>query len=95
MTVPDRQRANEAVLANSKEALEFFRREETEEIPNFIGRNFEDVLVERGKDPAWHKDWSIRVLKRDNAYMVVTRDFDPKRINFYIEDGTIVSQMLG
>lgn len=65
------------------------------DIPNFVGRNFEDLLVERGKDLTWHKDWTIRVLKRDNAYQVLTRDFDPKRINLYIEEGTIVQQMIG
>lgn len=65
------------------------------EIPNFVGRNFEALLMERGKDPTWHSAWSIRVAKRDNAYQVLTRDFDPKRINVYIEDGDIVQQMIG
>jgi len=67
-----------------------------DDIPNYIGRNLEEVLVERSQQvPGLSHEWSLRVAKRDGAYMVLTRDFDPKRINLFIEEGTIVSQTLG
>jgi hypothetical protein len=68
-----------------------------EEVPIFLGREFEEVLMERAEKSAETMDpkWSIRVAKRDNAYQMLTRDFDPHRINVYIENGIIVQQMVG
>lgn len=66
-----------------------------DDIPYFVGRNFEEVLMDRARSLDIDTKWSIRVAKRDNAYQVLTRDWDPNRINVYIEDGTIVSQMIG
>lgn len=66
-----------------------------EDPPNFVGRNFEDVLMERSTSLEPDPVWTIRVAKRDNAYQVLTRDFTPTRVNVYIEDGIIVQQMLG
>lgn len=66
-----------------------------EEVPNFVGMNFEDMLMERATTTKWSTKWSIRVAVRDNAHYVLTRDWDEHRINVQIEKGTIVAQTIG
>lgn len=66
-----------------------------EEVPDFVGKNFEDLLLERAFNLDLDTKWTIRVAARDNAYYVLTRDWDPHRINVRIEDGIIVQQTIG
>lgn len=67
----------------------------TETMPDYVGRDFEEVLAERAKVPGLSHEWTLRVAKRDDVYMALTRDFDPKRIDLFIEDGVIVRQTIG
>lgn len=66
------------------------------EMPNYVGRNYDDVLAERAQELAGlSHEWTLRIAKRDDVYLPLTRDFDPKRIDLFIEDGVIVRQTIG
>jgi hypothetical protein len=65
------------------------------DVPNFVGKNYEDLLMERATSLNWDTRWTIRVAARDNAYYALTRDWDNFRINVKIEDGIIVDQTIG
>lgn len=67
----------------------------TEDMPNFIGRKYDEVLAERAQVPGLAHEWTLRVAKRDDVHVLLTRDFDPKRIDLFIEDGVIVRQTIG
>lgn len=67
----------------------------TDGMPNFIGRKYDEVLAERAEVPGLAHEWTLRVAQRDDVYMLLTRDFDPKRIDLFIVDGVIVRQSIG
>lgn len=64
-------------------------------IPNYVGRDFEEVLMERATSMKWDTKWSVRVASRDGAHYVLTRDWDEHRVNVQIENGVVVAQAIG
>lgn len=64
-------------------------------VPNFVGQDFQDLIIRRATEVPGDLTWTLRVASRDNAHYVLTRDWDEHRINVQLENGIVVAQTVG